>query len=321
MMNLTFLMNSDEPWTRYRTLVDLLELVKEDPQVLEARATMLRHPFISQLIQELSHWPGNVISSHKSASQHFHLLAFLADLGLTQEDDGIAPILDKVMSTPSAEGVFRLTLKGSGDVDETIKAGWALCDAPLLLYSLIKMGRDKDSSVQQAMNYLQNLSQPFGWPCVVSKEHGSFRGPGKKTDPCPFATLIMLQWMALSERTNQSIEAKRGVESLLKAWDQSLEIHPYMFYMGNDFRKLKVPFIWYDIMHVLDVLSQFPFVYSDRRFQSMFELVVGKADSHGLYSPESEWLVWKKWNFSKKNQPSDWLTFLVYRIQKRVKHT
>jgi hypothetical protein len=30
------------------------------------------------------------------------------------------------------------------------------------------------------------------------------------------------------------------------------------FYMGTDFCKHKVPLVWYDILHVVDVLTQFP---------------------------------------------------------------
>ena len=33
-----------------------------------------------------------------------------------------------------------------------------------------------------------------------------------------------------------------------------------MFFMGTDFRKLKVPLVWYDLLHVLDVLSSFPWL-------------------------------------------------------------
>ena len=29
-----------------------------------------------------------------------------------------------------------------------------------------------------------------------------------------------------------------------------------MFYMGTDFSKLKVPLVWYDLLHVLEVITQ-----------------------------------------------------------------
>lgn len=320
MINIAYLLESNEPWTHYRTMIDLLGYAKDDPRVLEAKEAILCHPLIMGIVKELSLWPGKVISSHKSAGQHYHLLAFLAEIGLTNDDLGIASILDKVMEYPSDEGVFRITVnipESYGGIGKD-QSAWALCDAPLLLYSLVKMGRGSDPIVKRGIAHLQGLSQPFGWPCSVSKELGKWHGPGKKSDPCPYATLIMLQLLALTEEYRNSQAAKDGVESLLHSWEHSLEKHPYMFYMGTDFRKLKVPFIWYDILHVLDVLSHYPFAFNDPRFQSMLSLVIAKADLEGKYSPESEWLAWKDWDFSRKNKPSAWLSFLIYRILKRT---
>lgn len=45
-------------------------------------------------------------------------------------------------------------------------------------------------------------------------------------------------------------EISIGCNSLNTLWENSLNDHPYIFYMGTDFRKLKLPFIWYDILHV-----------------------------------------------------------------------
>ena len=88
--------------------------------------------------------------------------------------------------------------------------------------------------------------------------------------------------------------------------------------MGTDFRKTKAPFVWYDILHVLDVLSQFNWLKGDPRLTEMSTLLKLKADSDGKYAPESEWRAWKGWDFGQKKQPSRWLTFLVMRVLKRI---
>ena len=74
------------PWVEYRTRVELLEQLQTHPRVRAARKAMLADPKIKVLIAELVDWPGTVLSSHKSASQSFHKLSFLADLGLTIND-------------------------------------------------------------------------------------------------------------------------------------------------------------------------------------------------------------------------------------------
>ncbi|NOH01989.1 MAG: hypothetical protein HND47_08495 [Chloroflexi bacterium] len=127
----------------------------------------------------------------------------------------------------------------------------------------------------------------------------------------------MLQALAHVPELREGKSAKTGVESLLRLWEKSREEHPYMFFMGTDFRKLKAPLFWYDILHVLDVLSHFKLARKDKRFKQMLNVVESKADGEGRYIPESIWTVWKDWDFAQKKVPSRGLTFFVQRILKR----
>jgi hypothetical protein len=87
--------------------------------------------------------------------------------------------------------------------------------------------------------------------------------------------------------------------------------------MGTDFRKLKVPFVWYDLLHVLDVLTQFPWLLHDPRLQEMAGLLADKADAGGRFTLESAWQAWGAWEFGQKRAPSRWLTLLAHRILRR----
>jgi hypothetical protein len=64
--------------------------------------------------------------------------------------------------------------------------------------------------------------------------------------------------------------------------------------MATDFRKLKAPFVWYDLMHVLDVLSRFPWLKKDKRLLDMLGLLKSKIDSQGRLAVESVWTAWKE---------------------------
>ena len=75
-----------EPWIEYRTRLDLLNQPENDPQVVTARKGMLADAKIQSLLTELMDWPGIVLNIHKSASQSFHKLAFIVDLGLRVSD-------------------------------------------------------------------------------------------------------------------------------------------------------------------------------------------------------------------------------------------
>jgi hypothetical protein len=318
--NIDFLLDSDEPWTVYNTLTELLMIPKENERALKARSDMLSHPMILSLLDELKGWPGKVISSHKSAGQLYHKLSFLAYIGLKVTDEAVFSIVQRILKYQSAEGIIRLPVVvpvhfGGSGREET---AWALCDAPLILYSIGMMGMKYQEGVKKAVEYLIGLSRENGWPCAVSDELGRFRGPGRKEDPCLYATLLMLKLISLYDDLKESNEAYYGTECLLDLFHNSRTLHPYMFYAGTDFRKLKVPNIWYDILHTAYILSQFTHTHTDSRFKEMLGLINSKADKDGLFTPESEWRAWSAMGLGSKKRPSPWLTYQVYSINNRI---
>ncbi len=309
-----------EPYIQYRTRRDLLEQPEQDPAVQAARKTMLGDRQLQELLVELQNWPGTVIASHKSAGQPFHKLTFLADLGLRAGDPQVGAIAAAVLRHQSTEGPFQLPLHTDPKDAERSQVlwGWALCDAPLLVYALARFGFAADPAVERAVTHLAGLLRANGWPCAVSPTLGSFRGPGHKDDPCPYATLAMLKALGAMEEWRDGDACRTGAETLLSLWDTSTTRHPYMFYMGTDFRKLKVPLVWYDLVHVLDVLSRFPWLHADARFLDMLAVLKQHSDAEGRFTVESVWTAWKDWEFGQKRTPSRWLTLTAWGIIRRI---
>lgn len=66
--------------------------------------------------------------------------------------------------------------------------------------------------------------------------------------------------------------------------------------MGTDFRKLKYPFVWYDLLHVVDVLSRFPYARQDERFNEMVAAIQSQADPQGCFTASSMYQSWKGWS-------------------------
>src|SRR5665648_23343 len=309
-----------ESFIESKTRTDLLGQLENEPEVILAKNKMIGDQKIQLILTELKDWQKAVLSSHKNAGHPLHKLTFIADIGLKKENPDINIIIEKIFDHKSDEGPFQMPLNvpkhfgGSGNTEWA----WCLCDAPLIVYSLAKFGLSKDEQVQKAVIHLVGLVHENGWHCGASKELGKFRGPGRKDDPCPYANLAMLKMLSQFDEWKNTKEARVGAETLLSLWAKSLERHPYLFYMGTDFRKTKAPLVWYDILHVLDVLSQFNWLKDDPRLTEMSTLLKLKADSDGKYAPESEWRAWKGWDFGQKKQPSRWLTFLVMRVLKRI---
>jgi len=307
-------------WIEYRTRRDLLGESELDPKVKSARMAMLADDQVKKLVRELADWPGEVLTNHKRASLLIHKLTFVADLGLNMADPGIDTVVTRIMAHQSTEGPFQVVINlpthfgGTGRDQWT----WALCDAPLLVYALVKFGLKNNPQVQAAINYLVGLVRENGWPCAASPELGKFHGPGRREDPCPYANLAMLKALSAIEELQDDEASHIGAETLLSLWSESISQHPYLFHMGTDFRKLKLPFVWYDILHVLEVLSHYTWLRKDARLLEMLDLIKNKADEQGRFSPESIWTTWKDWEFGQKREPSRWLSLLAWRIMGRI---
>ncbi len=311
-----------EPWTRYRTLIDLLDRSPDEAQVLVARAEMLAHPQVQALVKTAATWGINPLKRHNDASHALYALSTLADFGLSAKDPGIPPILETVLAHQSGDGAFQSLLHIAPAYGGTGEDQWAwiACDAPTVLYVIIAMGLEGDECIQRAVMHLAELAGEGGFRCSAAPELGRFRGPGRRTDPCPIANVYALKALALLPAYRDSIAVHSAVEMLMRHWERQKDVKYYLFGVGTDFRKLKYPFVWYDILHVMDVLSLFPSLQSEHCFQEMLAALTSQADGDGRYTAGSMYQFWKGWSFADKKKPSPWLTFLVLRILKRLKN-
>jgi hypothetical protein len=313
-----WLLNSP-PWVQYRARLDLLGETERSKDVKVARQAMLDHPQVQALISELREWPGPTLTRHNDATHLLHKLVFIADLGLRATDPGVEPIVGRVLDHQAAEGVFQVKVNipthfGGTGQDQF---AWMLCDAPSIVYALVKLGV-KDRQVKAAAKYLAGLIRDNGWPCAATPELGKFHGPGRRSDPCPYANLITLKALAQTREWHDDEVCHVGAETLLDLWRHRKEQRPYLFAMGSDFAKLKAPLIWYDVLHVTEVLTQFEWLHKDKRLGEMIAIVKAKADEEGRFTPESIWQAWRDWDFGQKRAPSAWLTLIARRMLQRT---
>jgi hypothetical protein len=313
-MSLDWLVASPEPWTRYRTLVDLLARPESAPEVIAAHQEMLAHPNVRGLMDAAATWGDAPFKRHNDAGYPIYKLSTLADFGLRRDDPGMDEIIEKVLARQAPEGAFQSLVNipksfgGSGADQWT----WMICDTPTLLYSLLAFGLGGDPRLQRAIDHIASLVDENGWRCVCDPALGKFRGPGKKSDACPIANVYALKALAQVPALLDSPAAHAGAEMLLGHWVNG-GAKPYLFAAGSDYRKLKYPFVWYDILHVADVLGRFSFVHTDPRYQQMIAAIASQADANGRYTATSMYQSWKGWSFADKKNPSPWLTFLALR--------
>ncbi len=290
---------------------------------VELRKLVLADSKINKLLEELDTWPQPVLKRHNDANHLIHKLSFLAELGLTYEDDlRLKIVLEKIRDHLSEEGFPQVLSNvskhfgGSGE-DEL---AWMLCDAPLLLFILKKFNMPScDRIFSTALKQFSLIVRDNGFPCAVAPVLGKFRGPGRKGDPCPYANLLILKLLTLFLEEQNQTYVVTSITSLLDLWEKRETNKHYLFAMGSGFEKIKAPLVWFDLLHLVDVLSHFHLARQDHRFIEMSNLLFSKADLDGKFQAESVWLAWKNWEFGQKKEPSVWVTMIIYQIKNRLK--
>ena len=306
------------PWVRYNALKTFYNLPASDRQLRQSYRELCSHPLLQREITLCQQWPDPPLKSHKAAAHPLHHLPLLADLGCTVRTPGVKAVVDAVLNHAADDGALQsiVALPGIWGGSDTPEWLWMFCDAPVLLYACLALGvPENDKIISKAFDHLAQLATAKKWCCVSSLEKLS--GPGRRTDPCPYATLLALRAFARSPRYTTGSICKGGTEVLLNHWDNRKKIKLRMFGIGTDFRKLKYPFIFYDILHVVEVLSHFSWVRKDKRFKEMLRSITSKRDQEGMIIPESVWMAFKGFDFAQKKEPSPMMTFLVERILQR----
>lgn len=281
-------MNFTEPWLKLWFQRDIQGMSPDSPEIQRLLTETAKH-----IVQKIG---------------------FLADLGLNLTIKGIEEIAVKLMAHQNEEGAFLTQVHipkvfGGSDQPEWT---WILCDMPLIVYALAAFGYHSEPAVVRAMDYISALVDDCGWHC--SSAMPKFKGPGKREHPCPFATLISLKALAASGSESYAGQCRKGTEMLLSHWRNRKQVKYFLFAMGTDFKKLKYPFVWYDILHVVDVLARFSWVREDSRFKEMCAVIFSKADEEERYKAESVWRAYKGFDFAQKKEYSPTLTLKVRQL-------
>ena len=313
-----WLWDRDEPWVTRVQLVDMLDRERGDRHGEEAQRRMLDHGRVAAVADDVLAEPWPPMTNHKQAKHPLHKAALLADLGLIVTDPVGRQLADRLLAHQDRTGPFQTRVqlpRAFGGSGETAWE-WMGCDAPLVLYVLLSLGLGGDPRVQRAADHLAGLVSDNGWRCHNSLP--KMRGPGRKHDPCPYATLVSLRALSISGLHRDSEATRLGAEMLLSHWANRGGRKLYLFGIGTDFLRLKYPFVWYDLLHVLEVLSRFPWVRGDPRFAEMLDAMTDQADGQGRYKPGSVWMAYKGFDFAQKREPSPMLTAAALRILRRA---
>jgi len=310
-----YLRGQPQAWVRYQLAKGLGAGARE----LAEKKLALRHdPWVIELIEDIAKWPEPPLIRHNDARHPIHKIQLLLDMGFDESDDFIRGVTEKILDQQDPSGALLSLLhipQAYGGAPEPA-FGWLSCDFPLLLCILLRQGLGGDARVKAALEFLIANAFDNGWRCTGSC--GKFRGPGKKDDYCPIGTLYALQACALVPSLHNEAFIHAAIDSLIYHWENTAERKVYMFAMGTDFRKLKYPNHWFDILHVIQVLGNYQYATSQAAFKEMANIVANKQQPDGSFIPESIYMSYKGWDFGQKKTSSPTLTWAVWDILKNI---
>ncbi len=313
------LLESEEPFTVLRTLVDLLDFSPSHQLVKQVKEMVLDDEKIQHLVQILpATWASYLVKGHQKADYPPSVLLLLFEFGITKDDfSQIAELLSQMLELQDKDGRFQslALFPRSKPV-----IGSSSCDTHIITEALILGGFDRTEEIRKATKFIaeqiKETSQGFAWKCEPNSESKA-RGPGRKDDICPQVTLEALRVFSHLPEKDQPKELIEAGRTLLRCYEHP-EHRPYLFGHGTRFKKLRPPFFWYDIGAVLDATSRYTELTKESSFNDMLSLVISKADENGRFTPESVYLDFKNWSFGQKKEWSPWLTSYICRILKRV---
>lgn len=278
---------------------------------------LLSDTLIQELIQSLRDWKDEVLKRHDAATLGLHRLVFLADLGIKAQDPGMERIINTILKTIDEQGIPRIQIEiptvFGGNGKPTM--AWMACDFPTILYALLKMGV-RSAVTSKAVQALQELVDEDGLHCCGFMP--KFRGPGKKSDICPYANLISAKALSEDKGGAESAAAQKTVEALLRHWQERGKKKYYLFGIGTEYKKLQLPYVWYNLLHVMEVVSRYEAFHTDKRFKEMMEVLLSQTDSSLRFKPESMYMAYKGRDFANKKEHSPTITLFTLRILKRA---
>jgi hypothetical protein len=256
------------------------------------------------LVERANALAGTVLARHNDAGHPLNVLTCLVDQGLTRAD-GLEPAYRALMDG-MRDGAFTVTIAipaafgGSGQPEQT----WISCDLPVCAWVAIRLNGSRiEAAHRLALEKTLALREANGWRCKGAPEIGRFRGPGRKDDECPLVNLLVLRLLSLTGADEYQEEKRLAIDTLLRLWSERRGRRPYLFAMGTDFRKLKYPMIWYDILHLASVLSRFPQARQTPQYAEILACLEASAGAAGPV-PQSVYQFWKGQDFGQKKLPS-----------------
>jgi len=306
---LTWLLEEENPSVRFFTLRDIAGLEENDPQLLEARAQIMKRGPVPEILTQQSKdgWWGNadsmIIPMYTSTAWQVMLLA---ELGATVQQKYIAKAVDLVFSgTQGKDGSFP-RVEGRFVKHQPMDL---FCNDALISFGLVGVGvSPKDERMSRTLEFLAQT--------LVSGNYGCRFNDGDS--PCAWGIVKGLRVLSLIKEAEQTDLMKKaiqvGAEYLL---EHDLAQMDFSHKEENSFSKhwfrFGFPRSYHtDVLQTAFVLTKLGYG-NDSRLKKIIDFIASKE------LPAGGWALEETWNQMivpitkpSKVKPNKWITWQAY---------
>ncbi len=177
----------------------------------------------------------------------------LYELGVPAAHEAMAGAASLVLACWRKDGRYSLGPSGTLHPCYTAAAANVLC----------RLGYAGDERLERTFTHLlESQHTDGGWRCGKF-----FYGRGPETEfSNPGATLGVLDAFRFTGYLNTEEKLDRAVESLLRHWETRLPLGPCHYGIGTQFLRVEYPFMKYNILYYVYVLSHYVYARQDGRF-------------------------------------------------------
>lgn len=315
---LPWILDSGEPWARWAALTAILGQPEDSPDATAARAASVRSDAVRELMARLPDWGDAGTADHHSPYFLPNHLGLLANLGVRPGDDPrVDALLEAMLEHRDARG--RLHTPVEAAARPRPEGGSVLCDSNAIIDVLGRFGMLDDPRARRALKRMvadaADTPQGRAWRCVPEKRQ--LLGGMRRPDACPQITLEGLRALSHVPSAKRPAWTIAAARTPLEFWRRRSEERPYAFGHGFQFKTVRWPNFFYDVLWVLETVKRFPEVWEspsareeDRR--SIAELaaclVAYNFGADGRVTPKRTHRGFERFSFGRIDAPSPYAT-------------
>jgi hypothetical protein len=301
-----WLMESENPAIRYRTLSELLDRPADDPGVQAARRAIPTYPPVADLLgaqKGEGYWVKRDYYLPKCTGTLW-VLTVLADVGFGAENEHVRRGCEYMFGFQRHNGAFcrRRRVSGRGMVWDDQPG---LCTHARIVRFLIQFGYAEDPRTRAGVEWMLEVQRDDGmWHCSPTGRYGCLR-----------ATLDVLRVAVLDPTLASHPATQRGAAAVC-----DLLMRPSLsrYHVGDRWTVLAYPYFGIGVISALEALAQLGYTVAHPKIALAVEYLLSRQLPNGTW-PLDQRPDRAPLDFGRPGEPNQWLTLDALRVIKLLR--